>query len=260
MFGVEVQIICVTLTLLFPPQSVQLLHFSQWHWGPSVSADLPVGYVASQGVGSFSLSWLPLRNVSPILIPFLSLSLFYFSFVLPSYVEGFLPFWRFQFFCQCSVDVLCKLFSTCRCVFLFVCLFLSFVSLGLYPLAYGGSQARGLIRATAAAYARATAMPDLSHVCDLHHSSQQCQIINPLSEARNQTHNLIFPSQICFRCATTGIPNLFFWCSYARRWMWHLTPPLSWSFSLIYVWYLWFVSLIVFSWHDIYLRGSLLYF
>ena len=31
------------------------------------------------------------------------------------------------------------------------------------------------------AYATATAMPDLSHVCDLYHSSQQHQILNPLS-------------------------------------------------------------------------------
>ena len=29
------------------------------------------------------------------------------------------------------------------------------------------------------AYATATAMPDLSHVCDLHHSSQQRWILNP---------------------------------------------------------------------------------
>ena len=40
------------------------------------------------------------------------------------------------------------------------------------PAAYGGSQARGPIRAVAAGYARATAMLDPSHACDLHHSSQ----------------------------------------------------------------------------------------
>ena len=34
------------------------------------------------------------------------------------------------------------------------------------------------------AYATATAMPDLSHVCNLQHRSQQCQSLNPLSEAR----------------------------------------------------------------------------
>ena len=37
------------------------------------------------------------------------------------------------------------------------------------------------------AYATATATPDLSHVCNLHHSSQQRWIFNPLSEARDQT-------------------------------------------------------------------------
>ena len=31
----------------------------------------------------------------------------------------------------------------------------------------------------------ATAMPDLSHICDLHRHLQQYQILNPLSEARD---------------------------------------------------------------------------
>ena len=34
------------------------------------------------------------------------------------------------------------------------------------------------------AYTTATAMPDPSHICDLHHSSGQWWILNPLSEAR----------------------------------------------------------------------------
>ena len=36
-----------------------------------------------------------------------------------------------------------------------------------------------------------TATPDLSHVYDLYHSSGQRQILNPLSEARDQTHILM---------------------------------------------------------------------
>ena len=36
-------------------------------------------------------------------------------------------------------------------------------------------------------YTTATATRDLSWACDLHHSSQQCQIPGPLSEARDQT-------------------------------------------------------------------------
>ena len=35
------------------------------------------------------------------------------------------------------------------------------------------------------AYTIATVTWDLSRVCDLHHSSQQCRILNPLSEARD---------------------------------------------------------------------------
>ena len=41
------------------------------------------------------------------------------------------------------------------------------------------------------AYAKATATQNLSHVCDLHHSSQEHRILNPLSQARDQTHNLV---------------------------------------------------------------------
>ena len=40
-------------------------------------------------------------------------------------------------------------------------------------------------------YTTATAMPDLSCMCDLHRSSQQRRILNPLSEARDQTRILM---------------------------------------------------------------------
>ena len=42
----------------------------------------------------------------------------------------------------------------------------------------------------------ATATWDPSHVCYLHHSSQQLWILNPLSEASNRTCNLMVPSWI----------------------------------------------------------------
>ena len=47
------------------------------------------------------------------------------------------------------------------------------------------------------AYTIAIAMPDLSLVCNLHHSSWQHQILNPLSEAGDQTCILMDASQIC---------------------------------------------------------------
>ena len=61
------------------------------------------------------------------------------------------------------------------------------------PTAYGSSQARGGIEAVATG---------------LHHSSQQCWILNPLSEARDRICILMDTSQICFRWATIGSP----WC------------------------------------------------
>ena len=61
------------------------------------------------------------------------------------------------------------------------------------------------------AYATATATRDPSHICDLHYSSRQHQILNPLSEAEDRTCNLMVPSQICICWATMGIPVFSFW-------------------------------------------------
>ena len=60
------------------------------------------------------------------------------------------------------------------------------------PATYRCSQARGRSRAAA------IAMRDPSHICHLHHSSQQRQILHPLSEARDQTHILMDTSQGCY--------------------------------------------------------------
>ena len=60
------------------------------------------------------------------------------------------------------------------------------------------------------AYTTATATWDPSHVCDLHHSSRQRRIPNPLSEARDRTCNLMVPGRIRCRCTTTGTPCTHF--------------------------------------------------
>lgn len=39
-------------------------------------------------------------------------------------------------------------------------------------------------------YTRAKATPHPRHICDLHRSLQQCQVLNPLTEARDQSHIL----------------------------------------------------------------------
>uniref|UniRef100_A0A8D0Q7T4 Uncharacterized protein n=1 Tax=Sus scrofa TaxID=9823 RepID=A0A8D0Q7T4_PIG len=51
-------------------------------------------------------------------------------------------------------------------------------------------------RLRAASLHPATATPDLNHVCDLHQSSWQSRILNPLIEAWDQTCNLMVPSRI----------------------------------------------------------------
>ena len=55
-------------------------------------------------------------------------------------------------------------------------------------------------------YTTATETRDLSRICNLHHSSQQHRIPNPLSEARDRTHILVDISWICFCCVTMGTP------------------------------------------------------
>ena len=73
------------------------------------------------------------------------------------------------------------------------------------PLAYGGSQARGWIGAIASglhhSHNNTRSEPHLWPV------SQQRQILNPLSEARDGICVLMDTSQICFRCAITGTPS-----------------------------------------------------
>ena len=60
------------------------------------------------------------------------------------------------------------------------------------------------------AYAIAIATQDLSHICDLHHSSWQCQILNPLSEAMNRSLILRDTSQVRYHWATMGTPSFLF--------------------------------------------------
>ena len=66
------------------------------------------------------------------------------------------------------------------------------------PVAYGGSQASGQLELQPLAYAIARATPDASHVCNLHYSSRQHQIFNPLSRARDRTQVPTDTNQVCY--------------------------------------------------------------
>ena len=85
----------------------------------------------------------------------------------------------------------------------FFCLFCFFVFVGLHPR-YVEVPRLGV---KSELQLPATAIWDLSHVCDLHHSSRQCWLLNPLSEARDQTSVLMDIGQICYHCATVGTPG-----------------------------------------------------
>ena len=97
-------------------------------------------------------------------------------------------------------------------------IFLYLFFLRAAPSAYRGSQARHPIGAVAAglhhSHSNARSLThraqDLSHVFELHHSSQQCQILNPPSGARDPTCVLMVTSQMRFYCTTVGTPCIFF--------------------------------------------------
>ena len=76
--------------------------------------------------------------------------------------------------------------------------------------AYGDSQARVELELQLLACATATATHDPSHICDLHHSPQQCRILNQLSEARDPTCVLMDASQIRLHWAMMATPMYFY--------------------------------------------------
>ena len=59
------------------------------------------------------------------------------------------------------------------------------------------------------AYTTATAVPDLSQVCDLHHSSGQCRILHPLSRGRDRTRVLMDTSRILNPLSHNRNPGIF---------------------------------------------------
>ena len=59
------------------------------------------------------------------------------------------------------------------------------------------------------AYTTATARQDLSCICNLHQSSRQSQILNPLSKERDQTRVLMDTIWVHYCWVTTGTPSEF---------------------------------------------------
>ena len=97
---------------------------------------------------------------------------------------------------------------------LLFCLVYLFFPLGLNPWHTEVPRPGIKLELQLPAYTTATAMPYLSCLCDLHHSSWQRQIAKPLIEARDGTCILMDTNWICFHCITTGTPSLLLDCTY----------------------------------------------
>ena len=82
-------------------------------------------------------------------------------------------------------------------IFLFLFLYIFFLGPHLQHMEMG-FQARDQIRAVAAGLCHTHSNPDLNHICDLHHSLWQHEILNPLSKARDQTCIVMGTSQVGF--------------------------------------------------------------
>ena len=76
------------------------------------------------------------------------------------------------------------------------------------PAAYGGSQPRGPIGAIDAGLRQSHS--NAGSVCDLHHSSQQHRILNPLSEAGIESTTSWFLVGFVNHCTTMGTPVSLF--------------------------------------------------
>ena len=93
------------------------------------------------------------------------------------------------------------------------------------------------------AYTTTTALRDLSCVCDLHRSSGQHWILNPLSKARVRTWVLMDASPIRFCWATMGMPDQSLW-DYSCPKFSHLGPvrllldemSVFWDILRAYLW------------------------
>ena len=88
--------------------------------------------------------------------------------------------------------------------------FFSFILLRATPAGYGSSRLGVKSELEPLAYATAIATRDPSHVCNLHYSSGECWILNPLSEARDWVHILTVTSQVHHHWAAAGTPGLVF--------------------------------------------------
>ena len=127
----------------------------------------------------------------------------------------------------------CVCVCECVCVYIYIYIFFFFAfsghTCGLWRFpGYGSNQSYS--SAAGLHHSHSNARSELS-LPNLHHSSgQHLALLNPLSKARDRTHNLMVPSQIRFRCTMTGTPTLVFFNGQAFT-----SLLLSFKFTLVFV-------------------------
>ena len=153
------------------------------------------------------LSWLPCQNpinhkCENLICTLISILLIYvFSLLVPQYLDY-----------SETTEYFLNLQSLSPWFFFFF----FFFNFKAAPVAHGSSQARGQIGAAPGSLSTATAMRDPSHVCNLYHSSQQCQVLNTLSEDRDRTGILMHTSWVPYHWTTSGTPSPLFHLSFSR--------------------------------------------
>ena len=99
-----------------------------------------------------------------------------------------------QYF-DCHFSFEDRFFCFCFLFFILFFYFLSFLGPHLWYMEVPGLRIK--LELQMQAYTTATATQDPSCACDLHQSSRQHQILNPLSKARDRTHILMDASRVC---------------------------------------------------------------
>ena len=128
--------------------------------------------------------------------------------VLSDYWPGSLHCTLILTFCALSLTVSGNLILprlTALKIFIFVFFFRA------TPAALGSSQLGSNLSGQLRSYATATATWEPRCVGDLHYSSQQCRLLNPLSEARDWTCILMDTCQVHYYQAMTGTPKDASW-------------------------------------------------
>ena len=132
------------------------------------------------------------------LFDFLLMSYRHSLYILHLFINLLSDIWFANIFSSsvsCIFTLLIISFAAQKGIYYFY-LFIYFAFLGLHPQHMEVPVLGAEWNLYLLAYATATATWDPSHVCDLHHSSQQSQILSPLSKARDQTHVIMDTSQV----------------------------------------------------------------